>query len=112
VVLAAACNSLVSQFSLTCASVDVSYLVAVGLDVIDPPTLTVQQGDIVCWEAVDGATHPLISSNGTTLNGTADQFEPYVDTLTALGTFAYHCVAHEADGETATITVEPADPEE
>ncbi len=111
VAVVAACNSLTSQFDLSCASVPVDWLVSVGRDTIDPADLTVTQGQVVCWESVDGATHPLVSSDGTTLSGTPDQFGPFVDTIMTIGTFAYHCVAHEAAGERGEIVVEPAPPE-
>ena len=71
-----------------------------------PGTVTVAVGDTVTWTNGDGVSHTATADDGSFDTGTIASGTKQSVTLSAVGTFGYHCRIHSA--MTATIVVQAA----
>jgi plastocyanin len=80
----------------------------IGVDIagfaFSPQTVTVHVGDTVTWSNADAQSHTATADNGSFDTGTISGGSSKSVTLSAAGTFAYHCKIHPA--MTATVVVQ------
>jgi len=73
-----------------------------------PPTLKVNLGDTVRWEADDLAQHNATSKDGTTFATSFGPTRPGAWLATKAGTFPYICTIHGEQAMSGTIVVKAA----
>jgi len=92
---------------LPAVSLAVEHFVSIPGFSFDPPTLTIDQGDIVTWTNNHTVPHTTTSDDGTEWDsGTMAPGATFSYTFTSAGSFPYHCTIHPM--MMGTITVEPA----
>ena len=100
-------------FAQSARAVDVR--VNVSSDEFNPPAVTIQQGDRVIWENVQG-THNVMADDGSFRSGDPD--EPgwvFAHEFNEVGVFRYFCELHGgpgSEGHSGTVTVEEGSPGE
>jgi plastocyanin len=72
-----------------------------------PKHLTVRVGDTVRWVNNSDVPHNATSDSGVWDSGFVDPGGAFVVTFNAVGTYAYRCTIHVAQGQVGTIIVEP-----
>jgi len=89
----------------------VTKIVKVIDNTFDPESLTIKKGDSVQWNFINGENHSVVS-NAVEDGSAGDLFDSgvidtgglYIRKFDTVGTFAYHCDAHQT--MTGTIIVE------
>jgi len=104
---AGAASALVTWLALNGATVlAADHAVQVVGFAFTPGTVTVAVGDTVTWTNGDGVSHTATADDGSFDTGTIASGTKQSVTLSAVGTFGYHCRIHSA--MTATIVVQAA----
>jgi len=70
----------------------------------DPPSITVNAGDIVTWVNEDGAPHTIVADDGSFDSGELAQGASFPFTFATAGTVPYHCGIHPQ--MTGTVVVQ------
>ncbi len=68
-----------------------------------PTPITVSSGAAITWTNKDGVQHTITSNTGAFNSGVVDPGSTFTQTITAPGTYAYHCAIHPSMKGVVTV---------